>query len=372
MQTRLKRKLSSNSSEMEITPIPSLESSSEEQTTDTEENDQRVVLRNGRLRILTSVYALYTLHPVPPLQGHPEFEIKAKLLFDDIFKHEHIWFRQIFNLEQEVNGLLYCERVICVIDTYATIQHQRGKIESAYKLLLLSDHILSMYKDISISYYTSSKSTLQVYYSGVLAYKHNVVLVNVHTQFGSRKRAVKAFREIVKYEIGDKNGAEIKNMALILPILYGPEYINLTETILDEKVTDEQIWFALKESIYDPLARCKKCYKKENFKSEFRTCSKCKKVFYCSRECQKAHWKDHKNHCCQTKASIQTMGRRNGPPPSERSITNLIRKELENREKNNDGDGSGDDEDYTMRQNIALGRIMELMQKINVQDKSDS
>ena len=195
-----------------------------------------------------------------------------------------------------------------------------------------------------------------------------MVLVNVHTQFGSRKRAIKAFREVVNYEIGDKNGAEIKNMALILPILYGPEYINLTQTILEEKVTDEQIWFALKESIYDPLARCKNCNKKESFKSEFRTCSKCKKVFYCSRECQKAHWKDHKNLCC-AKLPLQAS-RRNGPPPSERSITNLLRKELESRQKNDDC--SGDDEDYTMRQNIALGRIMELMQKINVQEKSDS
>ena len=37
---------------------------------------------------------------------------------------------------------------------------------------------------------------------------------------------------------------------------------------------------------------CKKCNK-----SNSRTCSNCKKVHYCSKECQASDWKIHKVHC---------------------------------------------------------------------------
>ena len=30
-------------------------------------------------------------------------------------------------------------------------------------------------------------------------------------------------------------------------------------------------------------------------------CSRCKKVFYCNRECQKQHWKVHKKQCVPVK-----------------------------------------------------------------------
>ena len=43
--------------------------------------------------------------------------------------------------------------------------------------------------------------------------------------------------------------------------------------------------------------KCAKC-KKEAFKR----CSKCKKVWYCSKECQVSHWKEsHKAECVESK-----------------------------------------------------------------------
>ena len=38
---------------------------------------------------------------------------------------------------------------------------------------------------------------------------------------------------------------------------------------------------------------CSNCFKF----GEFAKCSRCRKVCYCSRECQKAHWKEHKKEC---------------------------------------------------------------------------
>jgi hypothetical protein len=45
------------------------------------------------------------------------------------------------------------------------------------------------------------------------------------------------------------------------------------------------------------LANCKKCDKSEEKSGDMKKCSQCKAVFYCNRECQKAHWKEHKKHC---------------------------------------------------------------------------
>jgi hypothetical protein len=45
------------------------------------------------------------------------------------------------------------------------------------------------------------------------------------------------------------------------------------------------------------IVKCEKCDKREGKSGDAKKCSRCKAVFYCNRECQKAHWKKHKKHC---------------------------------------------------------------------------
>ena len=50
--------------------------------------------------------------------------------------------------------------------------------------------------------------------------------------------------------------------------------------------------------------KCACCQKREPFDGEeFNACSGCQLIVYCSKECQKAHWKDHKEFCQQNSCS---------------------------------------------------------------------
>ena len=44
---------------------------------------------------------------------------------------------------------------------------------------------------------------------------------------------------------------------------------------------------------------CGSCQTQEQFRGDFSLCSRCKKVAYCSKDCQKSHWKQHKKECAK-------------------------------------------------------------------------
>jgi ankyrin repeat protein len=45
------------------------------------------------------------------------------------------------------------------------------------------------------------------------------------------------------------------------------------------------------------MNKCNKCKKREKVEYSFSRCSRCQKVFYCSRDCQVADWNEHRLHC---------------------------------------------------------------------------
>jgi len=45
------------------------------------------------------------------------------------------------------------------------------------------------------------------------------------------------------------------------------------------------------------LVRCANCDKKEKSVKEFKKCTRCNSVYYCSKACQKANWPSHKITC---------------------------------------------------------------------------
>lgn len=53
---------------------------------------------------------------------------------------------------------------------------------------------------------------------------------------------------------------------------------------------------------------CRKCAKPESSKNILQRCGRCKTASYCSRDCQKEDWKEHKTSCLRTRKSISSTG----------------------------------------------------------------
>jgi hypothetical protein len=79
------------------------------------------------------------------------------------------------------------------------------------------------------------------------------------------------------------------------------EKYNIRDTLLKETV----FWSSgnrLNMSICLPLYECV-CRKIRYIGEIYKSCSKCRSVYYCSKECQLAHWSQHKYKCDRSKCS---------------------------------------------------------------------
>mmetsp|Transcript_1938 Transcript_1938/g.2863 ORF Transcript_1938/g.2863 Transcript_1938/m.2863 type:complete len:100 (+) Transcript_1938:990-1289(+) len=57
-----------------------------------------------------------------------------------------------------------------------------------------------------------------------------------------------------------------------------------------------------------PFAPCghRSCQEKEKKVKGFRNCSRCKRIAYCSKECQRADWKRHKEECAVVSGTFRS------------------------------------------------------------------
>jgi MYND finger len=64
---------------------------------------------------------------------------------------------------------------------------------------------------------------------------------------------------------------------------------------------------------------CSQCGKAANFK-----CSRCRHAWYCHRDCQREHWKNHKQECASARARTATAARRQGVEQGLQKLTALV------------------------------------------------
>jgi len=89
----------------------------------------------------------------------------------------------------------------------------------------------------------------------------------------------------------------------------------------------------LNTHLIDATVRCGKCNRrpcKEPQLEKFQICSRCKQINYCSRDCQKSHWKDHKAICADLSTAQKAVKRAHelGVPVANDKMNNKEAKSL--------------------------------------------
>ena len=157
----------------------------------------------------------------------------------DLLQHEQEWFSAIF---VSLDNSVYAERCCGIIGTLCTIRRQRGTPQEAADLMPLYDRVMSRYQDMTARRKGPEYAAQRNCCRG-LAYKKNVVKMNVMMQTNQLHLAIPEYRQAIKYELEEGWGFEQQNYAYTLAVL-GPRYASLTVKQLD-KVDDKSLERAL-------------------------------------------------------------------------------------------------------------------------------
>ena len=133
---------------------------------------------------------------------------------------------------------------------------------------------------------------------------------------------IKSIAEEAKQKIltgvGHPTGAVVVVISQIVQVLRiasrGEEEMNVIISLL---VVTRGMWLGnvtvttgrgIVDNSSNKSLRCNGCRKVQSEKAKFLQCSKCKAVKYCSRNCQKKHWQEHKVLC----NAIEYLSNKNG------------------------------------------------------------
>jgi hypothetical protein len=255
-----------------------------------------------RLQILHSAHTVFLTGAMMRNNLTPQCEASYLELFKDMKEHESFWLDGIFSSD---GNYVLAERSCGILGSLATIQRSRGDLLNAQQTVEVYTTVLKVYQGMC------DRCTVQEQKDccEVLTYKHDLVVSNTYHELHLKNKCLPHFRRAVEYELRHDIDIEGQNMAFMVPHMLGannPKYSPLTIPKFRD-VPDSKLWKGLMASLQasasgnvdtlPKVPRCLGCDYYEAIKGDFQNCSACKNALYCSVECQRKHWKLHKQEC---------------------------------------------------------------------------
>jgi hypothetical protein len=260
----------------------------------------------GRLQVLHQAHHAFSVAPI--LQKKTDNLDSERLyhnLYQDIIAQQEFWFDKVFSSNMPIH---FTEWTVGILGTLATIRRQREDLKGCLEVMPLYTRVITTYQT---HVYSTAGTAGDKECCRVLTYKYNLIGINANSQAGNKDASVKHFRDAVTFEIEEGYDWDAQNFAFLIAPFAGGEN-HMTMQVL-KKVTDTQIWSKLSVNAQSKcglasgtldikLLICDGCGQEEEMHGDFLCCGACKKkdkkASYCSKDCQKKHWKQiHKNDC---------------------------------------------------------------------------
>ena len=232
--------------------------------------------------------------------GNMKGEAKYREYYIGILQQKDIW----MNFFQHPENIQHCEHTCGILGTLATTYRQRGDYENCGRVLDLEDEILELYREHTRS--DGVPAAARHCYDG-LNYKCLMIRYNMNMGLRNYDENIPIFGRQADYELRYNLGFEQQEYLFLVEAVLGKK--NPTAKYL-KRLSDTDIKSMImapvkmgqqgidsKEKQRVALNTCGNCGIEEKALRQFPGCSGCKKVHYCGKDCQKAHWKVHKKEC---------------------------------------------------------------------------
>lgn len=233
--------------------------------------------------------------------GNMKYEGSYKAYYDDLLAYESIW----MSFFDHRDNYEHAEHTCGILGTLATIYRQRGALNECEEVLDMEVKVMERYKRASIG-----SEYAQIKCCDCLEWKMNTIRFNLNLQTNRLEDNVPLYRKLIAYELKHNLDFEQQeHLFLITAILSKKataanakslsksDIMKIVNALNRQRLSSSGIRLDERVKERVALSVCHRCNKTESVIGEYKSCSRCEVIIYCSRKCQKDDWKTHKKVC---------------------------------------------------------------------------